>query len=59
MKLLICGNTRGNSLALTPIQVKRVLMDTAKRLPDVNVDRQGWGVVQPAAAVKRALEKRV
>jgi serine protease AprX len=44
---------------LTPSQVKRILIDTARRLPDVPVDRQGWGVVQPAAALARALEKRV
>ncbi|MEI8257521.1 MAG: S8 family serine peptidase [Deltaproteobacteria bacterium] len=45
--------------ALTPAQVKRILIDTARRLPDVSTDRQGWGVVQPARAVTRALEKRV
>jgi serine protease AprX len=44
---------------LTPVQVKRILIETAKRLPDVPVDRQGWGVVQPAAAVAKAMEKRV
>ena len=44
---------------LTPMQVKRILIQTAKRLPDVSVERQGWGVVQPASAVARALEKRV
>jgi serine protease AprX len=41
---------------LTPQAVKRILVATAKRMPHVNVDRQGWGVVQPAAAVARALE---
>jgi serine protease AprX len=45
--------------ALAPHQVKRILIDTAQRLPDVKVDRQGWGVVQPAAAVARAIAKRV
>ena len=45
--------------ALSPAQVKRILIDTARRLPDVNVDRQGWGVVQPAACVTRAIEKKV
>ena len=44
---------------LTPNQLKRVLIDTSKRLPDVSTDRQGWGVVQPGRAVQRALEKRV
>lgn len=44
---------------LTPNQVKRLLIETAKRLPDVPVDRQGWGVLQPAAAVARAIDKRI
>jgi serine protease AprX len=41
---------------LTPSAVKRILIETSKRMPHVAVDRQGWGVVQPAAAVRRALE---
>ncbi len=45
--------------ALNPQQVKKILIDTAVRLPDVEVDRQGWGVVQPARAVARAVETRV
>lgn len=43
---------------LDPQQVKRILLQTAKRLPGVEVDRQGWGAVQPRAAVQRALELR-
>lgn len=39
---------------LRPHEVKRILIDTAVRLPDVAVDRQGWGVVQPRAAVAAA-----
>ncbi len=39
---------------LLPHQVKRILIDSAKRLPQVPVDRQGWGVVQAAAAVRAA-----
>jgi serine protease AprX len=42
--------------ALTPSQVKRILIQTAKRLPNLEVDRQGWGAVQPRAAVEKALE---
>lgn len=45
--------------ALTPQQVKKILIDTAARLPEVPVDQQGWGVVQPKLAVERALAKRV
>jgi serine protease AprX len=40
---------------LTPPQVKRVLIDTAERLPDVEIDRQGWGVIAPSRAVELAL----
>ena len=31
--------------ALTPHEVKSILMRTARRLPHVPVDQQGWGVV--------------
>ena len=40
---------------LTPMQIKRLLIDTAERIEDVTPDKQGWGVVQPAAALLRAL----
>lgn len=40
---------------LTPQQVKRILIDTAERLPSIEVDRQGWGVVAPRRAVELAL----
>ena len=36
---------------LTPQQVKRILMDTAERVTDVPVERQGSGVVAPRRAV--------
>jgi serine protease AprX len=38
--------------ALAPRQVKRLVLQTARRLPHVDADRQGWGVVD----AKRALE---
>lgn len=41
---------------LTPQQVKRILIDTAERVPAVEVDRQGWGVVSPRRAVELALK---
>src|SRR5258705_4017491 len=41
--------------ALTPQQVKRILIDTAERVPGVEVERQGWGVVVPRKAVEIAL----
>jgi serine protease AprX len=41
--------------ALNPQQVKRILIDTAERVPGVEVERQGWGVVVPRRAVEMAL----
>ena len=40
---------------LTPQQIKRVLIDTAERVPEVEVDRQGWGVVSARRAVELVL----
>src|SRR6266566_960560 len=40
---------------LTPQQIKRILIDTAERVPEVEVDRQGWGVVSARRAVELAL----
>lgn len=40
---------------LTPQQVKRILIDTAERVPGIEVERQGWGVVVPRKAVELAL----
>jgi serine protease AprX len=41
--------------ALTPQQIKRILIDTAERLPNYEVDRQGWGVIEARRAVEAAL----
>lgn len=41
---------------LSPQAVKQILVHTAKRMPHVPFERQGWGIVQPRAAVARALE---
>jgi len=41
---------------LSPQQIKRILIDTAERVPEVEVDRQGWGVVSARRAVELALE---
>jgi len=43
---------------LTPQQVKRILIDTAERLPAIEIDRQGWGVIAPRRAVEVALALR-
>lgn len=43
---------------LTPQQVKRILIDTADRLPGIEIDRQGWGVIAPRRAVGFALALR-
>lgn len=40
---------------LTPQQVKKILISTAERLPHCEVDRQGWGVIDPRRAVEMAL----
>ena len=40
---------------LNPQQIKRILIDTAERVSDIELDRQGWGVVSARAAVERAL----
>ena len=39
---------------LKPYQCRRILMSTARGLPGIALDRQGWGVVQPRAAVAAA-----
>lgn len=41
--------------SITPQQIKRILISTAERLPHYEVDRQGWGVIDPREAVERAL----
>jgi serine protease AprX len=40
---------------LTPQQIKRILIGTAERVHDVEVDRQGWGVVNAHKATELAL----
>ena len=41
---------------LTPQQVKRILISTSERLPHYEVDRQGWGVIDPRRAVELATD---
>lgn len=40
---------------LTPQQIKRILISSAERLPHYEVDRQGWGVLDPRRAVEMAV----
>ncbi|MER3430489.1 MAG: serine protease [Blastocatellia bacterium] len=40
---------------LSPQQIKRILIETAERLPNYEIDRQGWGVIDPRLAVERGL----
>jgi serine protease AprX len=40
---------------LTPQLIKRILIDTAERVPGIEVERQGWGVVNARRAVELAL----
>ena len=46
------------SPVLTPPEIKRILISTSERLPHYEVDRQGWGVVDPRRAVEAALNSR-
>jgi serine protease AprX len=41
--------------SLTPQQIKRILISTAERLPHYEIDRQGWGVIDPRKAVEECL----
>jgi serine protease AprX len=41
--------------SLTPQQIKRILIDTAERLPNYEIDRQGWGVIEARKAVEMSL----
>jgi len=41
---------------LTPQQIKRILINSAERVHDVDVDRQGWGVVNARRATELALQ---
>jgi serine protease AprX len=43
---------------LTPQQIKKILIDTAERVPGIEIDRQGWGVVSSRRAVQLALNLR-
>ncbi len=43
---------------LTPGAIKRILISTAERLPQYEVDRQGWGVIDARKAVERAASFR-
>lgn len=43
---------------LKPLECKRILVQTARRLPNLEIDRQGWGAIQPRAAVERAIAMR-
>lgn len=43
---------------LSPQQIKRILIDSAERVPEVEVDRQGWGVVSARRAVELSLTSK-
>ena len=46
------------SPGLSPQELKRILIQTARRLPHVEADRQGWGVVDARRAVEEAVRRR-
>jgi serine protease AprX len=43
---------------LAPQQIKKILITTAERVADVEVDSQGWGVVNARRAVEAAWQSR-
>ncbi|HSQ25457.1 MAG TPA: S8 family serine peptidase [Pyrinomonadaceae bacterium] len=43
---------------LEPPQIKRILIESAERVHDIEVDRQGWGVVNARRTVELALQRR-
>ena len=43
---------------LIPQQIKRILISTAERVSDIEVDRQGWGVINARRAVDGAIALR-
>ncbi|MDX6384667.1 MAG: serine protease AprX [Blastocatellia bacterium] len=42
---------------LSPQKIKRILIDSAERVHEVEVDRQGWGVVSARRAVELSLSQ--
>lgn len=40
---------------LTPQMIKKILIASSERLPHYEVDRQGWGVIDPRKAIELAL----
>lgn len=41
---------------LTPLQIRRILFSTAKRLPNLPAEQQGYGVIHPGKAVIKTLQ---
>jgi len=44
--------------ALTPSSIREILITTASRMNNVNVKRQGYGIVNAKAAVKKAIKEK-
>ncbi len=42
---------------LTPLQVRQILFNTARRINGVQPERQGFGIVQPRKAILKVLKK--
>jgi serine protease AprX len=51
----VCAQLLEANPSLGPSEIKRILIDTAERLPGYEVDRQGWGVIDPRRAVEGAI----
>jgi serine protease AprX len=50
----LCAQLLEANPRLSPQEVKRLVLATARRMPHVDVDRQGWGVVDARRAVEAA-----
>ncbi len=43
---------------LSPIQIRHILFSSAKRIPDIPVERQGYGIIQPKKALYKILKRK-
>ena len=58
VKKLVAAQMIEANPSLTPYEIKKILISTAERLPHYEVDRQGWGVIDPRCAVELAVSTK-
>jgi len=44
--------------ALTPFHIREILFGTARRIPGISAERQGFGIIHPRKALLRVLKKQ-